>query len=666
MPALYHANLESFLAADSAAVLGQLTNGLGREGFATTPDTAQSWREEIAQLQAAFATVSRECPDSRDWHVLMEYVLPILGKRIDCVLIAGDVVVVIEYKAGAAQNASGALRQAQGYALDLVDFHEESRGRVVVPVAVGRFASCTVINPESPPARGASVRPHALAPTIMTAWRAWANTQAPIDPMKWMHARYFAVPTLIEAASHIYGDHDVREIAHSKSGSDNLDVTQKAIEECVRDAVRRDAKILIVVTGVPGAGKTLVGLNAIQTVIRTLDLAREQAAYLSGNAPLVKVLTEALVRGVSNRQRGTRRAIESRIRDIHRFVASSVADTRPPADRVIVFDEAQRAWTAEKNSKKYGRNIAEPDMVLDIMGRHEGWAVVIALVGGGQEIHRGEAGLAAWGDALRSHSAWEVVTSPEAIRGGPAVAGSRLFSGRSCSGMKVHEAQALHLAVSKRSFEAEETSKWVNACLNGDHESARSIAEGCTLPIQLTRDCAVARNHLRDAVKAGRRAGLIASSGAARLRADGVEPPTFKFVQSVEYVRWFLDSADDFRSSSMLEIALSEFELQGLEIDVAGLLWGGDLVFPRGNVTARRLKGTAWQVIADSQDEAKRDSADNHKRRVINKYRVLLTRFRKQMVIYVPRGDANDATRSPCDFDSVFAYLTSCGLSTLE
>jgi hypothetical protein len=232
--------------------------------------------------------------------------------------------------------------------------------------------------------------------------------------------------------------------------------------------------------------------------------------------------------------------------------------------------------------------------------------------------------------------------------------------------MNVREARSLHLAVSKRSFEAEETSKWVNACLKGDQENALLIANGCTLPIQVTRDFAVARNHLREAVRAGRRAGLIASSGAARLRADGVEPPTFKFIQSVEYVRWFLDSADDYRSSSMLEIALSEFELQGLEIDVACLLWGGDLVFPRGNVTSRRLKGVAWQVIADSKDEAKRDSADNHRQRVINKYRVLLTRFRKQMVIYVPRGDVEDVTRASCDFDSVFAYLTSCGLSTLD
>lgn len=104
-------------------------------------------------------------------------------------------------------------------------------------------------------------------------------------------------------------------------------------------------------------------------------------------------------------------------------------DDRPPADRLIIFDEAQRAWTAAKNLKKFGRAASEPAMVLDIMGRHQGWAVIVALIGGGQEIHAGEAGLAAWGDALANHTNWEVLTSPEAIDGGASVAGSRLFRG---------------------------------------------------------------------------------------------------------------------------------------------------------------------------------------------------------------------------------------------
>ena len=300
-------------------------------------------------------------------------------------------------------------------------------------------------------------------------------------------------------------------------------------------------------------------------------------------------------------------------------------------------------------------------MVLQIMGRHEGWAVVVALVGGGQEIHGGEAGLAAWGDAIAKHPVWEVATSPEAIWGGPSVAGSRLFREGSAS-LGIEQVPALHLAIPKRSFETDVTAAWVNALLDGQVEEARRLAAN-GLPIYLTRDIQAARSWLVANAKGNRRAGLIASSGAARLRAEGVETPTFKFLGGIDYVKWFLEPAGDHRSSNQLEVAMSEFEMQGLEIDLAGLLWGGDLVFSEGQVVARRLKGRRWCVVSGSGDP--QASADDSRTRIQNKYRVLLTRFRKAMVIFVPLGSADDPTRAPSDFDSVHDYLRACGAQSL-
>jgi len=202
----------------------------------------------------------------------------------------------------------------------------------------------------------------------------------------------------------------------------------------------------------------------------------------------------------------------------------------------------------------------------------------------------------------------------------------------------------------------------VNAVLDGRVEEARKLAAN-GLPIYLTRDIHAARTWLVANAKGNRRAGLVASSGAPRIRADGVETPTFKFLGGIDYVKWFLEPGGDHRSSNQLEVAMSEFEMQGLEIDLAGLLWGGDLVFPGGQVVARTLKGRKWCVVSGTGDP--QASADDLRTRIQNKYRVLLTRFRKGMVIFVPPGSADDLTRAPTDFDGVSDYLLACGVCPL-
>lgn len=661
MAALYLAPLPVFVGANAEELIGRLTLGLAAEGFDTNPDTAFSWQQEIAELQAGLGHGRERLPAAASWTVLFEYVLPVSGKRMDCVLLADDLVYVIEYKGGHSASASAALRQAQDYAMNLADFHEESRGRIVIPLAVGTFKTVIALDPYSEK-QGAAVTAAALAETLLVSRQRWGGRLPAIGADAWNRSRYFPVPTIIEAASAIYRNHDVREIARSSSGSANLEATQQAIAGAVADARRRDIRKLIVITGVPGAGKTLAGLNTVQFVTGQLNLELEYASFLSGNGPLVAVIQEALKRSVGRRRQGVARSISTRVREIHRFVRDTYASDRAPAERLIIFDEAQRAWTAARNLKKFGRDISEPEMILEIMGRHEGWAVVVALVGGGQEIHGGEAGLAAWGDAIAKYEKWEVITSPEAILGGPSVAGSRLFRDSAPPNVRVGCDPSLHLATSRRSYEAEGSAAWVNALLDGRVEEAGQVA-GHALPIYVSRDINAVRRWLRANAKGRRRMGLLASSGAARLRSEGVEPPTFSFMGGIDYVKWFLEPEGDFRSSNQLEVALSEFEMQGLEIDLAGVLWGGDLVFPGGEPVCRRLSGQQWRAVRGIGDP--QASADDPRTRILNKYRVLLTRFRKAMAIFVPEGTPGNVTNSSEDFDGVYQYLLSCGVRQL-
>ncbi len=654
--------MEDFIEAHPDQLLGRLTTGLATERLDTNPATTFSWKSEITQLQKALRELLELLPAASQWSVLLEYVLPGIGQRVDCVLLASDVIYVIEYKGGETASASAALKQAQEYALNLVDFHEESRHRTAIPIALGRFKSFIQLDATSKH-QGAAVCPEMLSDTILRSFEFWGGRDSAIDAPSWNASRYFPVPGIIQAASEVYAGHDIRDLAHNRAGADHLQTTQKAITELVARSRAKGLKQLIVVTGVPGAGKTLAGLNVVQVLARELNLEKDQASFLSGNKPLVKVLQTALRRSIGARKKGVARSVRSRIREIHRFIKDSDENGRAPADRLIVFDEAQRAWTAAHNLKNFGRDRSEPELVLEIMGRHEGWAVIIALVGGGQEIHGGEAGLAAWGDAIAKHPEWSVITSPEAISGGPSVAGSRLFRDGSIAAEQVKQDSALHLAVSKRSYESVVTAAWVNAVLDGRSEEAQRLsAQG--LPVYMTRDLEVARSWLTANAKGDRRAGLIASSGAARLRADGVEAPAYKFLQGIDYVKWFLEPAGDHRSSNQLEVAMSEFEMQGLEVDFVALLWGGDMVFPKGTLVTRTLRGVKWCEVSGMGDP--QASADDPRTKILNKYRVLLTRFRKAMVIFVPRGDLADSTRAPVDFNSVSAYLVNSGVRSLD
>jgi hypothetical protein len=664
MASFYINNIKGFLEADDSSVVAELTTGITSLSFELNEETLNSWKDIISQLRPCLANIIEKNPKAAGWSILLEYIIPMINQRIDCVLIAGDIIFVIEFKGGDSTSGAQALRQAQDYTMNLEDFHEESRHRVIIPIALGAFKTLKpldIANVE----KGAIVTHAQLEDTINNAVSKFGNKAQTIEVSRWDGSRYFPVPSIIDAVTCIYDNHDIKELANSKAGAENLKATQDCITQEVADARKKKLKKLIILTGVPGAGKTLAGLNAVQATQGQLDAEKEQASFLSGNGPLVLVLQEALKRSARrNGRKPNVRSIQSRIRNMHVFVRTSHNNSLPPAERLLVFDEAQRAWNAAQNLKKFGYEISEPDMILDIMARHEGWAVIVALVGGGQEIHGGEAGLAAWGDAVLRHPDWDVITSPEALHGGPSVAGSRLFSPeKQPAGIK--ENPALHLSISKRSIESESTAAWVNAVLSGEKSAAKKLTENIRPPaIFVSRDLKNIKKWLTSKSDAGRRVGLVASSEADRLRAEGIETPAFDFIRGVDVPRWFLENASDHRSSNQLEIALSEFEMQGLEIDVSCLIWDNDLVILNGKPQGRRLKGNNWVNVSGSADP--QAAAEDNYTRKLNKYRVLLTRFRHAMVIYVPIGSVDDPTRDPNDFNDIYDYLKSCGLKDLE
>lgn len=597
------------------------------------------------------------------WSLLLEYPIPRRHKRLDAVLLANDVIICIEFKTEDKAHSIAAQRQVEDYALDLRDFHESSNGRVIVPIVV--VPTAQTINQLRLMANNDDVREVLLANAndlskiIISAYSAYhSGSSAPIDPIKWDDSLYRPVPTIIEAAELLFAGHDVAEIDHR--GAKNLKVTCKRLVELVQGAQREKKKLICFVTGVPGAGKTLTGLTVVHNpALREAN--RPAGVFLSGNGPLVKIVSAALARDRKRRaQESGERTIGTFIQNVHTFIREGLEKPdRPQVEQVVVFDEAQRAWNADQSRKKNGIEQSEPDVLLSIMDRHR-WAVVIALVGGGQEIHDGEAGLAEWGRSLaQKYKHWQVACSPTALELHACNSGHQLFEDGRPSDVEILIEPALHLDVNLRTFRAARIAEWVEAVLACDAALAsRILPELKSFPLVLTRSLEKARAWLRSAARGNYRAGLLASSNAVRLRADGLELSSgFRQGNRDMYVHWFLNFLPDVRSSNQLEIAASEFECQGLEIDWSGVCWGGDLAFDKtvGGWAFNYFSGSRWQTLHNDVDRRYR----------LNTYRVLLTRARRGLVIWVPKGDVDDKTHSPFLFDQTAEYLANCGVPVI-
>ena len=648
VPAFYKATVPEFLAHEEDLVIGRqsVVTRLGLTELTT--EQLDAWRRQVTILRSALTRFS-----DRNWHLLLEYPIPRRGKRIDAILLAEDLILVIEFKCGARKYDREARIQVEDYCLDLRDFHCESRRRILVPVLVATLAE------ERLPPLGEvidSVAPiwfanaDSLAQILDLAIARYQSLSPdPIDSTRWDTAEYLPTPTIVEAARVLYEGQNVREISRCHAGAENLTKTSAAVMLAIQRAHQDERKLICFVTGVPGAGKTLAGLN----IVHNRELHEGSlGVFLSGNGPLVKVLSEALARDHCERTgqsiAESRRRVSTFIQNVHRFIEAHFTSSAPPPDRVVVFDEAQRAWNREQSQRKFKRDRSEPEIMLDIMDRHVGWAVLVALVGSGQEINTGEAGLAEWGRALAGRFRhWSVLISPHVVAGDPDGNGDPLFENPSSEIVLMQDA-ALHLDVSLRSYKAQAVSEFVAHLLSRETEHARSALASCPeFPILMTRVLDTARDWLKLRQRGSRRIGLIASSGGRRLRAHGLDVRT-----ELDVENWFLNSSSDVRSSYYLETPATEFGIQGLELDWTGLCWDIDLVPDSGGWHMRAFKGTQWQTVRDQ----------TRRRYVLNKYRVLLTRSREGMVIWVPRGNSSDWTRPVSAYESVAEYLRSCGI----
>jgi hypothetical protein len=602
-------------------------------------------------------------------HVLFEFSIPRLGKRIDVVAVIQHVLFVIEFKVGEKKFSSTATDQVWDYGLDLKNFHEPTHNAAVVPILVATHAE-----PVTYAFKGSVHNDKLLAPIHVTprdladAFRAALRAiHGPaIDARSWEAGRYRPTPTIIEAAMALYGGHAVDEISRSDAGAINLTRTSNAISEVIRRARGTSTKAICFVTGVPGAGKTLVGLDiATKHIDKNSEL---YSVFLSGNGPLVAVLREALARDKVSREKEAGRKVRKGatldevklfIQNVHHFRDDCLkSDERPPIEHVALFDEAQRAWdlaqTADFMRRKKGRpgfTLSEPEFLVSCLNRHPDWAVVVCLVGGGQEINRGEAGIGEWVEALlRSFPDWHVHISPH-LHDSEYDAGAvlKLLNGRA----NVVQNSDLHLSVSMRSFRAEQVSSFVKSVLDIEEETASQVLQQVLhrYPIVLTRDLRIAKKWLKEQARGSERYGIIVSSEAQRLKpyAIDIRPET-------DPIHWFLDGKDDVRSSYYLEDVATEFQVQGLELDWACVVWDADLRFATDCWKHHSFVGNGWNRI-------KQDSRQTYLK---NAYRVLLTRARQGMVLVVPHGDDTDPTRDRSFYDPTYAYLSRIGVPVLE
>lgn len=656
--AYYSATLAAFRAAASDAILGALTTGAASDGLTVGDAQLAAWRDQIAHLQGLV--------HGREGAIFLEYSIPRMGRRIDAVVLLGPAIFVIEYKFGENRFERGALDQVWDYALDLKNFHETSHRPCVVPILV----STAAVNPSPQaltfhgndnllnPLRANLDTLSALVDRVLAEIR-----DGPLDQAVWSAGRYRPTPTIIEAALALYTNHSVADIARSDAGAVNLGRTSDTVQNIIQSARREKHKAICFVTGVPGAGKTLVGLN-----VATQNMDKSGAAYsvyLSGNGPLVKILCEALARdqvergaaaGKRLRMPLVRSEVKAFIQNVHHFRDECLRDPGPPVEHVAIFDEAQRAWTKQQTSLFMARrkrvkdfDKSEPEFLISCLDRHPDWAVVVCLVGGGQEINTGEAGIGEWLDSLqRSFPNWRLYISP-------ALAddeyGTAPLVQSIANRPHVHHKPELHLSTSMRSFRAENISRLVKQILDLEVDQARqSLGAAPNYPIALTRNLAAAKTWLKDKARGTERFGIVASSQAERLK-----PHAIAVKSPIDPVHWFLDGKNDTRSSYYLEDVATEFHIQGLELDWACVTWDADL----------RHNGRTWEHWSFRGDGWRRVRRPERQRYLKNSYRVLLTRARQGMVIFVPEGDSEDPTRAPEFYDSTYKFLQSVGLPTI-
>lgn len=676
----YRDAIPEFLTTEEKTILGILSTA---ESFDTARDQKNAWQDEIRILKHILSNCSGE--------IIFEYSIPRLGKRVDVVLVIDGVVFCLEFKAGADRYESQDREQVWDYALDLKNFHEPSRDLTIVPILVATDADDREIEPTT----SANYDDHVYEPILANAVTLKTVIEKVLsrepsqsfDVAQWANGRYSPTPTIIQAASALYANHNVADITRSDASGEELQRTTQFVLDVIEHSRQNNEKSICFVTGVPGAGKTLVGLNV---AMRQFE-KKEPAVYLSGNDPLVKVLTEALARDKKRQEElktgdrypitTARREVKSFIQIIHHYRDNTLAKIKQPivdghleidpakstkhkndeyaeVEHVAIFDEAQRLWDQPHLSSWLARKkgianfpMSESEFLIWSLDLRPDWAVVVCLVGGGQEINSGEAGII---EPIRAAKEcfpdWNVFISPQ-LTGREYAEGD--LAPLLASNPKVKTDACLHLATSQRSYRAENLSLFVHQLLERDVSAAKTTFDTFAnrFPIVITRDLNKAKEWLRSKARGSERYGMICSSQAYRLR-----PLAIDVRAKPDVVHWFLDDITDIRSSLFLEDTSTEFDIQGLELDWTCVVWDGDFRYTADGWDQNEFVGSKWQRVR----------APERKAFQVNAYRVLLTRARQGMVICVPQGNENDATRLPGFYDATYEYLKSLGLKDID
>lgn len=653
----YSDTISNFIASTSQEIFGTLAQN---SGFADELTQKQAWNYEIKILKEILKTYNGS--------IFFEYSIPRMGRRIDVILIIESVIFILEFKVGEKDFLQNSVDQVWDYALDLKNFHETSHVHLIAPVLIATEAKDIL-----PYVSTASHNDNLLFP-IRTNSNLLKNvieivlkfsTGELINSKDWGQGRYSPTPTIIEAAMALYNGHSVSEISRSDATAQNLSNTSNTLSDIILNAKENSEKVICFVTGVPGAGKTLVGLD-----VATKQLNKEKkitSVFLSGNGPLVAILREALTRDQVKREKDKGERIKKGevmskvkvfIQNVHHFRDECLIDKlSAPFDHVAIFDEAQRAWDIAQTASFMKRKknisdftISEPEFLISCLDRHKDWAAIVCLVGGGQEINTGEAGISEWIESLnRSFPHWHIYISDK-------LTDSEYAAGEALKLLtdhkKVTTKEGLHLSVSLRSFRAENLSLLIKNLLDINIEQAQKNYKLLIdkYPIVITRDLAKAKQWLKEKARGTERFGIVVSSQAQRLK-----PLAIDVKSPMDPIHWFLDTKEDTRSSFYLEDVATEFHVQGLELDWACVTWDADFRFSQKRWEHYSFVGDKWNNIRKEE----------RKLYLKNAYRVLLTRSRQGMVIVIPSGDINDPTRLPSFYNETFEYLKQIGFKII-
>ena len=649
---VYKNTFSNFLEESDDAILGQIVNN--SDNNAESIQQLNTWREEIKILDEALFGLD-------NGEVAFEYTIPRIGKRVDNILIYKGMIYLLEFKVGEKEYKNYEIDQVVDYALDLKNFHKESYDKRLVPVLIAtnakavdnivKFSDDLISTP-------VLCNNETLRDTLIEISSSYELPD--IDAQKWFESDYSPTPTIIEAAQYMYRNKSVEEISRNDAGTYNLTKTTNIVKNIIEDSKNNFKKSICFITGVPGAGKTLAGLNiANETQNFEED---EHAVFLSGNGPLVIVLQEALIRDASRymniSKREAERKTKSYVQLIHHFRDDAVNTINPPHEKVVIFDEAQRSWNKEQLSNFMSRkkdvhnfNKSEPEFLIEYMDRHNDWATIICLIGGGQEINTGEAGIEEWFNTLSTkYSDWNIYVS------------DKIYDHEYTNGKNINDLlnslnnlnieEKLHLSVSTRSFRSEKQSDFIKKLLDLNLVEATNdlIELKDKYPIYLTRDLNKAKDWIKSKARGSERYGIVASSGAKRLRKYGIWVDS-----SIDAAAWFLNTKEDVRSSFVLEQCATEFDIQGLELDWTILGWDADL----------RYNGNTWEYYSFTGSRWNKIGKEEKVKYLLNSYRVLLTRARQGMIIYVPVGDEKDETSLPEFYNYTYEYLKSIGIEVL-